>query len=146
VVPLNLGRSGEQIYDKGTYIGAYLLCGIGGSMPGCCVAADGCDRGRFRCHLRIAGLLIPRSGGKLAHIRASRQRIMRSLLGFAGTTLLFWRGRSASAIQLIWEAYSQAGLGGLDGAQPDRDPRPIRRIPLADLCERNCGVVVLFHS
>lgn len=102
----NLGRMAEQIYDKGTYIGVYLLCGIGGSVASLAWQPLAVTAGASGAIFGIAGLLITTFWmGNLAIPREQSSSIMRSLLAFAGYNLLF--GAAVSGIS------NSAHLGGL---------------------------------
>ena len=102
----NLGRMAEQIYDKGTYIGAYLLCGVGGSVASLAWQPLVVTAGASGAIFGIAGLLITTFWmGDLAIPREQTSSIMRSLLAFAGYNLLF--GAAVPGIS------NSAHLGGL---------------------------------
>lgn len=124
----NLGRMAEQIYDKGTYIGAYLLCGIGGSIASLAVNPMTVSAGASGAIFGIAGLLITTFWmGNLAIPREQTSSIMRSLLGFAGYNLLFGAavpGISNSAH--LGGLFTGLFLGGLMAPRLTRDPKQSR--------------------
>jgi len=102
----NLGQMAERIYDKGTYIGAYLLCGVGGSIASLAWQPLAVTAGASGAIFGIAGLLITTFWmGNLAIPKEQTSSIMRSLLAFAGYNLLF--GAAVPGIS------NSAHLGGL---------------------------------
>jgi rhomboid protease GluP len=142
----NLGRMAEQIYDKGTYIGAYLLCGIGGSIASLAWQPMAVTAGASGAIFGIAGLLITTFWmGNLPIPREQTSAIMRSLLGFAGYNLLF-----GAAIPGISNSAHMGGLftglilGGLMAPSLTRDPRRSRGLRWLILAGATVALVVLF--
>jgi rhomboid protease GluP len=121
----NLGRMAEQIYDKGTYIGTYLLCGIGGSIASLAWQPMVVSAGASGAIFGIAGLLITTFWmGNLPIPREQTSATMRSLLAFAGYNLLF-----GAAVPGISNSAHMGGLftglilGGLMAPRLTRDHR-----------------------
>ncbi len=143
----NLGRMAEQIYDKGTYIGAYLLCGIGGSIASLAWQPMVVSAGASGAIFGIAGLLITTFWmGNLPIPREQTSAIMRSLLGFAGYNLLF-----GAAIPGISNSAHMGGLftglvlGGLMAPRLTRDPRESRGLRWLILVGATVALVFLFQ-
>ncbi len=143
----NLGRMAEQIYDKVTYIGAYLLCGIGGGIA--CLAWDprAVTAGASGAVFGVAGLLITTFWmGSLPIPRERTNAILHSLLGFAGYNLLI-----GAAIPFISNSGHIGGLftglilGGLMAPQLTRNPRESQGIRWLILGGVAVALVVLFQ-
>ena len=84
-----LGRVAEQVYDRTTYLLAYLLCAVGGSLSSLMWKPAIVSVGASGAVFGIAGFLIATFW--LAHLPFPPERIqatMRSLLGFAGYNLI----------------------------------------------------------
>ena len=86
----NLGRLAEQIYDKGTYLGVYLLCGIGGSIASLWADPDAITAGASGAIFGIVGLLITTFWlGRLSMPPGRAQGLVKNLLVVVGYNLFF---------------------------------------------------------
>jgi rhomboid protease GluP len=143
----NLGRLAEQIYDKGTYIGAYLLCGVGGGIACLAWQPRAVTAGASGAIFGIAGLMIATFWlGNLPIPREHTSAIMRSLLGFAGFNLLF--GASISGISNsahIGGLFTGLILGGLMAPQLTRNPRESQGMRWLILGGAATALVVMFQ-
>jgi rhomboid protease GluP len=143
----NLGRMAEQIYDKSTYLGAYLLCGVGGGIASLAWQPRGVTAGASGAVFGIAGLLITTFWmGNLPIPRERTSAIMSSLLGFAGFNLLFGAaipGISNSAH--IGGLFTGLVLGGLMAPQLTRNPRESRGMRWLILGVATMALVLVFQ-
>ena len=143
----NLGRMAEQIYDKGTYIGAYLLCGIGGSVASLAWQPLAVTAGASGAIFGIAGLLITTFWmGNLAIPREQSSSIMRSLLAFAGYNLLF--GAAVSGISNsahLGGLFTGLVLGGSMASSFSRDQQQSRGFRWLILAGASVVLVILFQ-
>jgi rhomboid protease GluP len=143
----NLGQVAEQIYDKTTYIGAYLLCGIGGSIASAAWQPLAVTAGASGAIFGIAGLLITTFWmGNLNIPREHSSSIMRSLLGFAGYNLLFGAaipGISNSAH--LGGLFTGLVLGGSMASTFSRDRQQSRGLRWAVLAGASVVMVILFQ-
>ena len=142
----NLGQMSERIYDKGTYVGAYLLCGIGGSIASLACRPISVAAGASGAIFGIAGLLITTFWmGNLPIATEQKSAIMRSLLGFAGYNLLF-----GAAIPGISNSAHMGGLftglilGGVMAPSMSRDPRQSRGFRWLVLAGASALLALLF--
>ena len=142
----NLGQMAERIYDKGTYIGVYLLCGIGGSIASLAWRPTSVTAGASGAIFGIAGLLITTFWmGNLPIAREQSSAIMRSLLGFAGYNLLF-----GAAIPGISNSAHMGGLftglvlGGVVAPSLTRDTRQSRGFRWLILVGATVALTLLF--
>ena len=142
----NLGRMAERIYDKSTYLGAYLLCGVGGSIASLAWQPLVVSAGASGAIFGIAGLLITTFWmGNLNLPSDHTSSIMRSLLGFAGYNLLFGAavpGISNSAH--LGGLFTGLILGGAMSSSLTRDPRQSRGLRWLILAVATVALVVLF--
>ena len=143
----NLGRTAEQIYDKGTYIGAYLLCGVGGSLACLWWSPMAATVGASGAIFGVAGLLITTFWlGQLPIPRERTNAMLQSLLGFAGYNLFFGAalpGISNSAH--IGGLFTGLILGGLMAPLLTRDPRDSRGVRWLILAGAAAALVVVFQ-
>ncbi len=143
----NLGRMAEQIYDKGTYIGAYLLCGIGGSIASLGWQPLSVTAGASGAIFGVAGLLITTFWlGSLPIPREQTSAMLRSLMGFAGYNLLFGAaipGISNSAH--IGGLFTGLILGGVMAPTMHRDARQSRGVRWLILAGAAVALAVLFQ-
>lgn len=142
----NLGQMAERIYDKGTYLYAYLLCGVGGSIASLAWQPTAITAGASGAIFGVAGLLITTFWmGNLPIPREQTSAMMRSLLGFAGYNLLFGAavpGISNSAH--IGGLFSGLVLGGLMAPTLTRDPKQSRGLRWLILVGATVALAVAF--
>ena len=121
----NLGRLAEQVYDKSTYLGAYLLCGIGGSIA--CLWSDpgAVTAGASGAIFGIAGLLITTFWlGRLAMPEGRSQSLLRNLIVVVGYNLFI--GASIPGISNsahLGGFFTGLILGGFMAPRLTSDPR-----------------------
>ena len=142
----NLGQMAERIYDKGSYVGAYMLCALGGSIASLGWQPAAVTAGASGAIFGIAGLLITTFWmGNLSIPPEQTSAIMRSLLGFAGYNLLFGAaipGISNSAH--IGGLFTGLVLGGLMAPRLTRDPREKRGMRWLILAGATVALMLLF--
>ena len=143
----NLGRTAEQIYDNGTYIGAYLLCGVGGSLACLWWSPMAATVGASGAIFGVAGLLITTFWlGQLPIPRERTNAMLQSLLGFAGFNLFFGAampGISNSAH--IGGLFTGLILGGLMAPSLTSDPRKSKGMRWLILAGAAAALVFVFH-
>ena len=143
----NLGRMAEQIYDKGTYLGAYLLCGIGGSIASLAWEPRVVSAGASGAIFGVAGLLITTFWlGQLPLPRGHANAVLQSLVGFAGFNLLYGAaipGISNSAH--IGGLFTGLVLGGLMAPRLTRDPRESQGLRWLILLGASVALGMLFQ-
>jgi len=143
----NLGRMAEQIYDMGTYVGAYLLCAIGGGIACLAWQPRAVTAGASGAIFGIAGLLITTFWmGNLPIPRERTNAMLQSLLGFAAFNLLF--GASMSGISNsahIGGLFTGLVLGGLMAPRLTRDHRESQGSRWLILGGATVALVVLFQ-
>lgn len=102
----NIGRLVEQIYDKGTYLGTYLLCGVGASIAATWYQPLAPSAGASGAIFGMVGFLIATFWmGDLPIPRERTQAMTRSLVTVAIVNLLF--GAAVAGIS------NSAHVGGL---------------------------------
>ena len=143
----NLGQTAERIYDKGTYVGAYLLCAVGGSIASLGVNPMTVTAGASGAIFGVAGLLITTFWmGHLPVPREQSSAMMRSLMGFAGYNLLFGAavpGISNSAH--LGGLFTGLVLGGAMSSSLSRDARRPRGFRWFVLAAATIALAVLFQ-
>lgn len=86
----NLGRVAEQVYDKGTYLGCYLLCGIGASINATWYRPLTPSAGASGAIFGLVGLLITTFWMGQLPISAERSQAMtKNLVMVAAVNLIF---------------------------------------------------------
>ncbi len=124
----NLGRLAEQVFDKGTYLGSYLLCGIGASIAATWYQPEFPSAGASGAILGLVGLLITTFWMGQLPIPAERtQAITRSLVTVAIVNLLY--GAAVAGISNsahVGGLFTGLVLGGLMAPRLTRDPRDSR--------------------
>jgi rhomboid protease GluP len=124
----NLGRLAEQVYDKGTYLGSYLLCGIGASIAATWYQPEYPSAGASGAIFGLVGLLITTFWMGQLPIPAERaQAVTRSLVTVAAVNLLF--GAAVTGISNsahVGGLFTGLVLGGLMAPRLTRDPRDSR--------------------
>ena len=142
----NLGRLAEEIYDKRTYLGAYLLCGIGGSIASSAWQPTVITAGASGAIFGIAGLLITTFWmGQLPIPQERSNFMLMSLIVFAGYSLS--RGASNPLISNsahIGGLFTGLILGGLMAPRLTRDPRESRGFRWLILVAATVALAVLF--
>jgi rhomboid protease GluP len=102
----NIGRLVEQIYDKGTYLGSYVLCGVGASIAATWYQPLAPSAGASGAIFGMVGFLIATFWiGDLPIPRERTQAMTRSLVTVAAVNLLF--GAAVAGIS------NSAHIGGL---------------------------------
>ncbi len=143
----NLGRMAEQVYDKGTYLAAYLLCGVGGSLACLWWSPMAATVGASGAIFGVAGLLITTFWlGQLPIPRERTNAMLQSLLGFAGFNLFFGAampGISNSAH--IGGLFTGLILGGLMAPSLTSDPRKSKGMRWLILAGAAAALVFVFH-
>jgi len=143
----NLGQTAERIYDKGTYVGAYLLCAVGGSIASLGVNPMTVTAGASGAIFGVAGLLITTFWmGHLPVPREQSSAMMRSLMGFAGYNLLFGAavpGISNSAH--LGGLFTGLVLGGAMSSSLSRDARRPRGFRWFVLAAATIALAALFQ-
>lgn len=143
----NLGRMAEQIYDRGTYIGAYLLCGLGGSIASLAWEPRDVTVGASGAIFGIAGLLITTFWlGQLPIPRERTNAMLQSLLGFAGYNLFF--GAAVAGISNsahIGGLFTGLILGGIMAPRLTGNPRDSQGLRWLILAGAAAGLAMLFQ-
>jgi rhomboid protease GluP len=142
----NLGRMAEEIYDKGTYLGAYLLCGIGGSIASSAWQPTSVTAGASGAIFGIAGLLITTFWmGNLPIPQERSNFMLMSLIVFAGYSLSSGaRDPLISNSAHIGGLFTGLVLGGLMAPRLTRDLRASRGFRWLVLTVGTVALVVLF--
>ncbi len=124
----NLGRLAEQVYDRGTYLGSYLLCGVGASITATWYQPEIPSAGASGAIFGLVGLLITTFWMGQLPIPAERtQAVTKSLVTVAIVNLLF--GAAVSGISNsahLGGLFTGLVLGGLMAPRLTRDPRDSR--------------------
>jgi len=124
----NLGRLAEQVYDKGTYLGSYLLCGIGGSIAATWHQPLIPSAGASGAIFGLVGFLITTFWmGQLPIAPERSQAITRNLVQVAAINLFYGAvvtGISNSAH--VGGLFTGLVLGGLMAPRLTRDHRESR--------------------
>jgi len=143
----NVGRLAEQIYDKGTYLWAYLLCGVGGCLACLWWSPMSATVGASGAIFGVVGLLITTFWlGKLPISRAQTQGTLYSLMIFVGYSLYFGAvtPRTSNSAH-IGGLFTGLILGGLMAPFLTHDRRESQGIRWLILAGAAAALVALFH-
>ena len=143
----NLGRLAEQVYDKGSYLGSYLLCGIGASIAATWYQPLIPSAGASGAIFGMVGLLITTFWMGQLPIPAERsQAITKSLVTVAAVNLIYGQvvaGISNSAH--IGGLFTGLILGGLMAPRLTRNPSDSRGSRYVIMGVAAVALVVLFE-
>jgi len=124
----NIGRLVEQLYDKGTYLGSYLLCGVGASIAATWYQPLTPSAGASGAIFGMVGFLIATFWmGNLPLPKEQTQAMTKSLVTVAIVNLLF--GAAVAGISNsahIGGLLSGLVLGGVMSPRLTRNPRDSR--------------------
>jgi rhomboid protease GluP len=143
----NLGRLAEQVYDKGTYLGSYLLCGVGASIAATWYQPEYPSAGASGAIFGLVGLLITTFWMGQLPIPAERtQEITRSLVTVAIVNLLY--GAAVTGISNsahVGGLFTGLVLGGLMAPRLTRDPRDSRSGRWLIMAGATIALAILFR-
>jgi rhomboid protease GluP len=144
----NLGRLAEQVYDKGTYLGCYLLCGVGGSIAATWYQPEIPSAGASGAIFGLVGLLITTFWmGQLPIPTERTQAVTKSLVTVAIVNLLF--GAAVSGISNsahLGGLFTGLVLGGLMAPRLTGDPRDSRGGRWLIMAVATIALAILFRA
>lgn len=144
----NLGRLAEQVYDKGTYLGSYLLCGVGASIAATWYQPLSPSAGASGAIFGLVGLLITTFWMGQLPIPAERtQAVTKSLVTVAIVNLLF--GAAVAGISNsahLGGLFTGLVLGGLMAPRLTRDPRDSRGGRWLIMAVATIALAILFQA